>query len=87
MIRKTLTILSLLGLLISVGLWGVSFVGVSVRRTALPWQSSTLAKIFEKILAAFRDVCVLRGVMATARDEDVADSAEADDFLDPRLLY
>ena len=28
MIRKTLTLLSLLGLLLSVGLWGVSFVGM-----------------------------------------------------------
>ena len=28
MIRKTLTILSLIGLLLSVGLWGVSFVGM-----------------------------------------------------------
>ena len=38
MIRKTLTILSLLGLLLSATLWGVSYVSVAVYRVALPWH-------------------------------------------------
>ncbi len=32
MLRRALTILSLIGLLISVGLWGVSYYGVSYKR-------------------------------------------------------
>ncbi len=42
MLRKTLTILSLIGLLLSVGLWGVSYVGVLVHRATLPWQLGAL---------------------------------------------
>ena len=34
MIRKTLTILSLIGLLLSVGLWGVSYFSISYERAA-----------------------------------------------------
>ena len=42
MIRKTLTILSLIGLLISVGLWGVSYYGVLYRRGKVPANTSIL---------------------------------------------
>ena len=38
MFRKTLTILSLIGLLLSVGLWVASYVSVAVYRVALPWH-------------------------------------------------
>ena len=38
MLRKTLTILSLIGLLLSAGLWGVSYLNVAVYRVALPWH-------------------------------------------------
>ncbi len=40
MLRKTLTILSLIGLLLSVGLWGVSYYGVLYRQDNYPVISS-----------------------------------------------
>ncbi len=43
MLRKTLTILSFIGLVLSVGLWGVSYVGVTAYRTELPWQLGVVA--------------------------------------------
>ena len=39
MIRKTLTILSLIGLLLSAAAWGVSYVSAAVYRVALPTGS------------------------------------------------
>ncbi len=44
-----------------------------------------LAKISEIFLAASRDVLRFIGVMATARDENVPDSDEADEFLAPPI--
>ncbi len=38
MIRKTLTILSLVGLLLSVGAWGASYYGILYIRHAMPFS-------------------------------------------------
>ena len=38
MLRKTLTIFALIGLLLSVGAWGASLVSVAIYRVALPWS-------------------------------------------------
>ncbi len=50
MLRKTLTILSLIGLLLSVGLWGVSYYGVLYRRDKVPVSTSIL------LVAGYLDV-------------------------------
>ena len=42
MLRKTLTILSLIGLLVSVGLWGVSYYGVLYSQDKYPASTSVL---------------------------------------------
>ncbi len=42
MLRKTLTILSLIGLLLSVGLWGVSFYGLQYQKIAASSGATTV---------------------------------------------